>query len=155
VGAGAAHAVLIPLQSATSTVEQTSGDNVISRSIDGQIFVDPGWGLQKNTDVLKVPQAGVWETQNDAAHATWTFNLYHRADFGIEQPLGRISGFTYRKIKLSYTTDDRSTFADGIGARNPRPSVDRRRIRGPSVEARSIGRCGRIKPPGRRNPARG
>jgi hypothetical protein len=101
----------VPLQNPTATVEQNySGALVVSETIDGTLAGLNGWGVspyQANSPVA------VWETTvdqgfPDAAATVLTFTMtFGKVNDNFRNGLG--------KFRLSATTDDRSTFADGLG----------------------------------------
>lgn len=110
VGLKRAAAAPVILQNATSDLEQNNSTLSVATTIDGIVAGTNGWGMQATVPDLAFPNAAVWETASDASGTMWTFTLDQLLDFG-----GGTDGFTFRKIQLSYTTDDRSTFADGLG----------------------------------------
>jgi hypothetical protein len=105
---GAAVPTAVPLQNATATFSQASGWNV-STAIDGVINNFAGWAIDSfvgpNTTT---PQTAVFETVANAGFpggGLLTFRLY-QINHNPQHTLGR--------FRLSATTDDRSTFADGL-----------------------------------------
>jgi hypothetical protein len=92
--------VPVPLQQATATFSQ--GTFVIGNTIDGGALTH--WGIYPATIS---PIVAVWETQTDESHPQWEFSFHHNA-FN--------PGTLPRKTRISYTTDDRSTFADGLAS---------------------------------------
>jgi hypothetical protein len=111
-----ADAAGIALQNATATFSQASDSTAalgVSTVIDGSISGTNGWAI--------LPQAGqnqtaVFETQADIGFATgplftFTFQqLYNNPSF----PASASVQHTLGRFRLSFTTDDRSTFADGL-----------------------------------------
>jgi hypothetical protein len=97
-----------PLQNATATLSQTP-DFPVSESIDGNLGgrgVVNVWAIGGGTTV---PQTAVYETQTDVgglAGAAFTFTLTQ--NFG--------GFFTIGKVRFSVTTDDRTSFADGLSS---------------------------------------
>lgn len=96
----------ITLQNATATFSQTSFP--IGAAIDGNLGGTGalnGWAISDQI----VNQSAAFETQTDvggAAGAAFTFVLTQ--NYGITHTLG--------KFRFSITTDDRSTFADGLSS---------------------------------------
>jgi len=95
-----AHASIVGLQNATATYSQSQFS--VASSIDGDLSGASGWAVNARSNEI-----AVWETVADVGLATGTeivFTIYHQSTAQFHN-LGR--------FRLSYTTDDRSTFADG------------------------------------------
>ena len=107
VMAGATHAAPIGLQNATSDVSLNSGGFVVANAIDGTTTGANGW---HTTGDLESNATIVFETQTDLDDPVLTFTLTQNfvAAAAANNP------FTFQKLRFSYTTDDRSTFADGL-----------------------------------------
>jgi hypothetical protein len=102
----------ITLQNATATFSQTfSGQNFYASSmIDGSFTdaVGDGWAIYDPISGMSA-QTAVFETQSDVGFATgvdFTFQLYQLYSEPYEHTVGR--------FRLSVTTDNRATFADGL-----------------------------------------
>ncbi len=99
----AAQADFVTLQNTTADHACVDYGYTLAQSIDGITSGANGWNLYlySNSDSNMV-----WETVTDATGDEWTFTLSHNfAEYG--------GYYTFRKIRLYYTTDDRSEFADG------------------------------------------
>lgn len=97
------HAAPVPLQNATATFSQSGFE--ISKTIAGTSLRNDGWSITPN-EALK--QTAVWETVGDigtVGGTLLTFTLQQNLASGFHQ-LGR--------FRISVTTDNRSTFADGL-----------------------------------------
>jgi len=92
--AGMANAAPVVLQNATGTAT-AHGSFPVSKSIDGDLNLSSGWYAGANA-------IAAYETVSDLAYSDLTFTIYDRGGFDID-------GF-----RISVTTDDRSTFADGL-----------------------------------------
>jgi hypothetical protein len=109
--AGAA-TMTVTLQEGTATFSQ--GDwccNLnVDEAVDGQLYdygasgIYNGWATY-NVDHVDA-QTALWETASDVNASQLDFTLYHT--FAAAYSLGR--------FRLSYTTDDRGTFADGLNS---------------------------------------
>lgn len=98
-----ASAVTVDLQNDTATFSQTGF--LVDASTDGSLASANGWAIDPN----EVDQVAVWETVSDqgsVAGTTFTFVMAMLHTSPGTHTLGR--------FRLSYTTDDRSTFADGL-----------------------------------------
>lgn len=101
----------VTLQEGTATFSQELHccNLNVDEAVDGQVYdygasgTYNGWAIFDNgtTD-----QTAVWETASDVNASRLDFALYHTWD--ASHSLGR--------FRLSYTTDDRSTFADGLNS---------------------------------------
>jgi len=97
----------VGLQQATATFSQTfSGDYSVGRAINGTIADGLGWAIHPQEGLN---QTAAFETTADIGFAggsllTFTLNQSHTT------PGGHILGH----FRLSVTTDDRSTFCDGL-----------------------------------------
>jgi hypothetical protein len=111
--AGAAGPIVpVTLQEGTATFSQ--GDwccNLnVDEAVDGQLYdynasgTYNGWATYNGSSADD--HTAVWETASDVNASQLDFNLYHT--WGYTHSLGR--------FRLSYTTDDRSTFADGLNS---------------------------------------
>ena len=101
----------VALQNATATYSLTDyGWTGISASIDG---VDGPTALGFHTyDHSDANQTGVWETVSDAGGTSWTFNISNARIY--RYPGDPDENYATRRFRLSYTTADRDTFADGL-----------------------------------------
>src|SRR5439155_1328407 len=101
-------AAAVPLQNATATFSQTCcGTFVVGNATDGSFSGTNGWAIFDGANALS--QTAVFETVNDEGFvggSIFTFTLYN-----LYTPSGV---HTLGSFRLSYTTDDRSTFADGL-----------------------------------------
>ena len=91
--------VIITLQNATASFSQSGFP--VSTAIDGSTVPGNGWahlGLHQD-------DAAVFETVSDASFASYDFTLLN---VDLQDPTHEIGRF-----RISATTDDRSTFADG------------------------------------------
>ncbi len=98
-----ASAITVDLQNDTATFSQTGF--LVATSTDGILADANGWAIAPN----EVAQVAVWETVSDqgsVAGTTFTFVMAMLHSSPDTHTLGR--------FRLSYTTDDRSTFADGL-----------------------------------------
>jgi hypothetical protein len=104
LSAQTAQAAVVPtpvaLQNATATLSQSGGFN-ISETIDGSASAVNGWAIYDGSGTD--PQTAVWETAADLSASSLTVRLMQVYGNHL---LGR--------FRLSTTTDDRSTFADGL-----------------------------------------
>ncbi len=105
-GFGAA-ATSVSLQSPTATFSQSNvGDFGIRKTIDGLLNDNYGWAIQGAIG----NQTAAFETSQNIGYtqgSLLTFSLIQNANwFEIVHTVGR--------FRLSVTTDDRSTFADGL-----------------------------------------
>lgn len=95
----------VPLQNATATFSQTaSGGFAVGTAINGSSTDNQGWAIDPQTG----PQTAVFETATYTGLAETnllTIRLVHAYAAWGQHMLGR--------FRLSVTTDDRSTFADG------------------------------------------
>lgn len=101
--ASSAQAAVIVLQNATATISQTEFS--VAKAVDGTTADDRGWAIHPGTGAA---QTAVFETQSDVGFGggsvlTFTLESLHTSPF---HTLGR--------FRLSLTTDDRSSFADGL-----------------------------------------
>jgi hypothetical protein len=104
---------LVPLQNATATYSQTNPSDpslwIPAKTIDGMPYgAFTSWAIYELPGIQA--QTIVWETQSDFTSGgapNLRFNLYH-GDYvpSLTHYLGR--------FRLSYTTDDRALFADGL-----------------------------------------
>jgi hypothetical protein len=107
--AAAIHCQAAPvgLQQATATISQTlSGDFSVGKAINGTAADGLGWAIIPGTGLS---QTAVFETTanvGSSGGSVLTFTLNHAYSAWGEHTLGR--------FRLSLTTDDRSTFADGL-----------------------------------------
>ncbi|HWI56716.1 MAG TPA: LamG-like jellyroll fold domain-containing protein, partial [Bacillota bacterium] len=102
-----AAATFVPLQNPTATFSQTaSGDFSVERAIDGNTDDNLGWAIQFGIG----PQTAVFETVTNvgtAGGSVFTFTFIQNAFLTYHPD-------TLGRFRLSVTTDDRSTFADGL-----------------------------------------
>lgn len=93
----------VALQNATATYSQVSGDWRVSYMIDGVDNYN-GWAIYNSTSEPTQSQTAVMETVTNlnATQITFTMPQHHTASHLV----GRFKFYT--------TTDDRSTFADGL-----------------------------------------
>ena len=109
-----ASAVPITLQEGTATYSETccAGTNSPDKAVDG-IFVDlPNGGLSSAWAIASgdggapgSSQTAVWETALDLGSGVYYFKMYF-----LHENAGHLLG----RFRFSVTTDDRSTFADGL-----------------------------------------
>ncbi|HWW00076.1 MAG TPA: S8 family serine peptidase [Candidatus Acidoferrum sp.] len=106
VGIGAASAV--PLQKATATFSQTSTANFsVAKAIDGIVNDNLGWGNQFD------PQRGAiaaFQTVSDTGYPGGTQLIFTL----IQNAIWSDPPDTLGRFRLSVTTDNRSTFCDGL-----------------------------------------
>ncbi|HEY5915274.1 MAG TPA: S8 family serine peptidase, partial [Verrucomicrobiae bacterium] len=104
---GASSLTSVVLQQPTATFSQTSlGDFSIAKTVDGITNDNLGWALQGAIS----SQTAAFETATNVGFAggtTLTFKLYQYG-YWFSQP------HTIGRFRLSVTTDDRATFADGL-----------------------------------------
>ena len=103
LGPGTASAATVDLANDTATFSQSGF--LVGASTDGILADANGWAIDPN----EVDQVAVWETVSDqgsVAGTTFTFVMAMLYSSPDTHTLGR--------FRLSYTTDDRSTFADGL-----------------------------------------
>jgi len=99
-----AEATPVPLQSATATFSQTFDRNYfITEAIDGNYADRNGWAIFNNG--VTSAQTAAFETTTDLTAPAVQVKLVHNFLSGLHQ-VGR--------FRISTTTDDRSTFADGL-----------------------------------------
>jgi hypothetical protein len=106
--AGSAHGQQVVLQNATATFSQ--GGFPVSGTIDGST-TSGAWAIFNGNTGQAIAQTAVWETQTNVggANTLVTFTLFHNMAGGAIAPDHNLGRF-----RLSFTTDDRSTFADGL-----------------------------------------
>ncbi len=99
----------VTLQQSTATFSQAQDGLFVYEAVDGITVGQDGNGLNGwatwngySTDA----HTAVWETSSDVNASRLDFALYHT--WGHKHSLGH--------FRLSYTTDDRNTFADGLTA---------------------------------------
>ena len=98
-----ASAAAVTLQQGTATWSQPIGGNYpVDYAVDG-IIDGNGWAIAPNQGT---DQIAVFETSTDINASRLDFALYHT--WGSSHNLGR--------FRISYTTDDRSLFADGLNS---------------------------------------
>jgi hypothetical protein len=109
-----ARASLVPLQNATADYSQQNwgGPFDVSQSIDGILTGEAGWAVASPLVPASdgTPHTAAYQTQSNAGFASGsklTFSLY----FDHMIPDGQ---HTLGRFRISLTTDDRSTFADGL-----------------------------------------
>jgi hypothetical protein len=99
---------IVGLQQATATFSQTSdGDFSVGRAINGTIADGLGWAISPQIG----NQTAAFETTSDigfAGGSLITFTLNHAYTAWGEHTLGH--------FRLSVTTDNRNTFADGLAS---------------------------------------
>jgi len=110
VPSAASLAQSVPLQNATATFTQPHESLpdlwIPAHTIDGVIEgFHTSWAI--NHELPNTPETIVWETVNDLTASQLKFDLYHR-------DIIPIPGHNLGHFRLSYTTDDRSLFADGL-----------------------------------------
>jgi hypothetical protein len=104
---GTSCAGLVTLQNATATFSQTiAGGQPVSESIDGNFANLNGWAVA-TTSSASASETAVYETAVDlsANQVTFTMNFLTSTQ-APQHLLGR--------FRFSWTTDDRSLFADGL-----------------------------------------
>ena len=100
------HGQAIILQNATADFSQSAfGDYSVGKAIDGNAFDDFGWAVVPNTAAT---HTAVFETQSDAGFVGGTQLTFTLDSFNSN------SGHNLGRFRISFTTDDRSTFADGL-----------------------------------------
>ncbi len=101
----AVHATLVAFQNGTATFSQTHGGGPFSpdMAVDGDLSDPNGWAIYDG--VATASEIAVWEMVGDVAAGDLTFKM-HFLHFNSGHLLGR--------FRFSVTTDDRSTFADGL-----------------------------------------
>ncbi len=97
-GSVASAQVIITLQNATAQVSQ--GGFPVSAAIDGSTTNGTGWAHNGQ----RTADDAAFETASDVSAPSYDFTL--TMNFGGDHTLGR--------FRLSTTTDDRATFADGL-----------------------------------------
>jgi hypothetical protein len=102
--APAASAQAIPLQQGTASASQDS--YAAAEAIDGSMASGSGWGIYPFGGVT---QTAVFETVTDVGFAGGTVFEFALSHLQAADP-GHILG----RFRLSFTTDDRSSFADGL-----------------------------------------
>ncbi|BCT66954.1 PEPxxWA-CTERM sorting domain-containing protein [Nitrosospira sp. NRS527] len=111
--AGISGAVNVPLQNATATYSQTNPQFpelwVPGKTIDGMPFGSfTSWAIFEQPAIKA--QTIVWETQSNVGSSSgldFKFDLYHGDNIpSLTHYLGH--------FRLSYTTDDRASFANGL-----------------------------------------
>ncbi|MBP0018221.1 MAG: PEP-CTERM sorting domain-containing protein [Cyanobacteria bacterium SBLK] len=104
-----ASAATINLQNGTATFSQQlfGGPFTPAQAVDGN-FGDPnGWAIARSPDVQNsFSETAVWETETDVAAGNLAISMHF-----LHSNPGHLLG----RFRLSVTTDDRSTFADGLG----------------------------------------
>ena len=96
----------VTLQEGTATFSQTFlGTTSPDQVIDGDFGTSNGWAVLVNGTPATSAQTAAWETACDHVPGTLTFTM-HFLHFNPGHLLGR--------LRLSVTTDDRSTFCDGL-----------------------------------------
>lgn len=100
--AGSAQAGLIQLQNATATVSQTGFTP--NQTIDGSLVANNGWAIFPSVTAQTI----VWETALDqgTGNDQITFQMFQNQG----------SNHTILRYRLSYTTDNRSQFANGLAS---------------------------------------
>jgi hypothetical protein len=117
---GEARAVFVVLQDATATFSQSSfGGQPVGQAIDGNFGNRNGWAIYEGTNAggglvtdLTNPQTAAFETASDVGFAggtTLTFFLHQ-----LFLPNAENGGHNIGRFRLSFTTDARSEFADGL-----------------------------------------
>ena len=112
--AAQSQAANVALQNATATFIQGPPDGgpwLPSRTIDGVIAgVDTSWAIYRGDPDAQQAETIVWETSTDLildGSLSLHFALHHHEI--LASP-----GHNLGHFRLSYTTDDRTTFADGL-----------------------------------------
>ncbi len=101
-----AQAQIILLQNATATFSQSQfADFNVGKAIDGNSADNLGWAIFPGSGV---DQTAVFETQLDAGFAGGSLLTF------TVQSLYSNAGHNLGRFRFSITTDDRSTFADGL-----------------------------------------
>ena len=110
IGFGGLSGAPVTLQNATATFSQTDGANLfVADAIDGVTTGTTGWAIRSDPGGSNPVDAetAVFElaTTLSSAHGyAYIFELYHSYGFSL------ISG----RFRISVTSDDKSTFADGL-----------------------------------------
>jgi hypothetical protein len=109
-----ANAVSVYLQQPTATFSQTySGDFSIGRAINGTTADQLGWAVAPDGSTSISGQTAAFETVTDVGYSggsVFTFTMQQL------EPLGTFGAHELGRFRLSVTTDDRSTFADGLAS---------------------------------------
>jgi hypothetical protein len=110
-----AAAVPVQLENATATFSQGpfgGGPYTPAQAIDGSFFPgDPslgtgnGWAIDRFPGDFTTDETAVWQTVTDVGPGLLTFRMYF-----LHWNPGHLLG----RFRLSVTTDDRSTYADGL-----------------------------------------
>ena len=95
----------VALQNATATFTQNFGGGV-DASIDGNLGPANGWAVFDGDASPTNSQTAAYETVTDTLANAYTFTLSNLDSSNGQHTVG--------KFRLSVTTDDRSTFADGV-----------------------------------------
>lgn len=108
--AGAEVAIGQTFQNGTSTFSQTCGSSgpfSPDESVDGHLY-NEGWSISANCAPGNntFAQTAVWETVQDVAAPRLRFRVHQNWNLPGQHLLGR--------FRFSITTDQRSTFADGL-----------------------------------------
>jgi hypothetical protein len=104
----------IPLQMATTDWGYSGAGFNIANLIDGNTAAsNRAWIVVPNQTSDHVAAV---ETVNNASYDSWEFKIYQNAtyDGSGDTPPTAPENYGVKRIRLSYTTDDRSTFADGL-----------------------------------------
>lgn len=104
---GTSYADFVTLQNATATFSQTIvGGQPVSESIDGNFGDSNGWAVA-TTSTVASSQTAVYETVADLSANQVTFTMHFLSN---NQAPKHLLG----RFRFSWTTDDRSLFADGL-----------------------------------------
>jgi len=96
----------VQLQSATATLSQQGGWSV-GRAVDGTVNSDAGWAIYDFSIGRAESETAVFETANDVGFAEGSILVFQLSQINHNPQ------HTIGRFRLSVTTDDRSTFADG------------------------------------------
>jgi hypothetical protein len=96
----------VALRQPTATYSQSlSGDFSVAKAVNGSVWDGLGWGIQGQIGA----QTAVFETAPSAG-----FGGGSLVNFQLSQTFAGWPQHTLGRFRLSVTTDDRSTFADGL-----------------------------------------
>ena len=98
---------VVALQNATATFSQSDGDFSVARTIDGTTADGLGWAIDPQEGAA---QTAAYETTSNIGYADGSL-LTFTLDQSFTGPGQHLLGH----FRISVTTDDRSTFCDGLG----------------------------------------
>src|SRR5262245_48580349 len=96
----------IRLQNGTATYSSSQGPFPAAAAVDGNFDPNNGWGIARFAATsFTFSETAVWETATDVSAGPLVFKMYF-----LHGNPGHLLG----RFRFSITTDDRSTFADGL-----------------------------------------